>query len=209
MKTKKKEMILRKNQVFFEPADRTAKKVQITNRHLSADDLEVLAFMSDSSVSRVARIAKLASMSDLDLLVALAASDGPSFVRRNALQRIDEVCDGHPLSEAMIEQLLPCLNEKDLLASCVVLMDMSDYDWSASCTEETVDALCAALYQTTSMYETVLLEDAFAYLAHSRRDLNSSLCACSPEKFLTKNTYAPMTAFDVMTFDPDKKDNVA
>lgn len=209
MKAMKKEMILRKNQVSFGAIDHAAKKASQKADSGALRDPELLAFMADAGASRVSRIAKIASLSDIDLLIAVAVGSGPTFVRRNAIQRIDELCIDEPLREQDIRRLVPCLNEKDLFASTVALMDAADFDWCAQCTESTVDVLCAAMYETTSMYETVLLEDAFAHLAHSRRDLNKSLCACSPEKFLMKNTYAPISMPPVMAFDPTKKNNVA
>ena len=60
-------------------------------------DPELMAFLSNVDVSRVAKIVAVSSIDDIDLLLAIAAGNGPSFVRRNALHRIDELCDRTPL----------------------------------------------------------------------------------------------------------------
>ena len=107
----------------------------------------------------------------------------PSFVRRNALHRIDELCDRTPLDVRDAQRLVACLSEKSLIAFAVALMDMSDYDWPSHCDVTSVGALCEALYSCTSIHETVLLEDACAHLAHRRPDLLSSIGACAPDHY--------------------------
>ena len=120
---------------------------------------------------------------DIALLLAIAAGNGPSFVRRNALHRIDELCDRTPLDVRGAQRLVACLSEKSLIAFAVALMDMSDYDWPSHCDVTSVGALCEALYSCTSIHETVLLEDACDPLAHRRPDLLSSIGACAPDHY--------------------------
>lgn len=169
---------------------------------------EMISFMADPEVSRAAKISTVAKLGDIDLLITIAAADVPAFVRRDALLRIDELCDGKPLEKNDVERLVPCLDVKELIAYAVVLMDMSDFDWCACCNERTVNALCAAMYECQSMHESVLLEDTFAHLSHARADLNKSLRACSPDKFLAEDTFAPMVP-TVMYLDRYPVDNVA
>lgn len=128
-------------------------------------------------------IVAVSSIDDIDLLLAIAAGNGPSFVRRNALHRIDELCDRTPLDVRDAQRLVACLSEKSLIAFAVALMDMSDYDWPSHCDVTSVGALCEALYSCTSIHETVLLEDACAHLAHRRPDLLSSIGACAPDHY--------------------------
>lgn len=223
MKTTKQEMALRKTQTASEKLDvatinakRTMTTAPISNLHgemlwsvvKKLREPELLAFIANPDERRAAKISTIAALEDIDLLIAVAIADVPLFARKGALLRIDEICDGQPLSPSDVERLVPCLNEKDLLAFTVVLMDMSDYDWCAQCDEHTVSSLCAAMYECQSMHESVLLEDAFAHLSHTRPDLSKSLRACSPEKFLTEDTYAPVTP-TVMYLDRYPVDNVA
>lgn len=169
---------------------------------------ELLAFFSDPDVRRAAKISAVAALEDIDLLIFVATADVSPYIRRDALLRIDELCDGRPLSAADAERLVPCLSEKELIAFTIVLMDMSDFDWCAYCDERTVGSLCAALYECRSMHESVLLEDAFAHVSHARPDLGKSLRACSPDKFLAEDAYAPVTPV-VMYLDRYPIDNVA
>ena len=150
---------------------------------------ELLALLANVEVSRVAKIVAISTIDDVDLLLAIAANETnaanafPQFVRRDALHRIDELCDRTPLDPHDARRLVPCLDEKDLVAFAVALMDMSDYDWPVHGDVTTVGALCQALYDCTSMHETVLLEDARAHLMHRRPDLESNISACSPEQY--------------------------
>ena len=217
MKATKQEMDLRKPQMITEKLDVAALNAQRQTMAAPISELhgdmlwsvvkklrepELIAFIADPDVTRASKISTIAKLPDVDLLIALAAADVEIFARRDALLRIDELCDSTPLPQADVERLAPCLEFKELIAYAVVLMDMSDYDWCAHCGEHTVDALCAA------MYESVLLEDTFAHLSHARPDLNKSLRACSPDKFLTEDTYAPTTP-TVMYLDRYPVDNVA
>lgn len=223
MKTTKQEMALRKFPTAsekFDAATLNAKRpmaaAPISNNHgemlwsvvKKLREPELLAFLVNPEERRAAKIAAVAALEDLDLLIAVAAADVPLFARKDALVRIDELCDGAPLAVSDAERLVPCLNVKELFAFTVSLMDMSDYDWCARCSERTVDVLCAAMYECQSMYESVLLEDSFAHLGHTRPDLAKSLRACSPEKFLTEDTFAPVTP-TVMYLDRYPVDNVA
>lgn len=223
MKATKQEMELRKPQNSPEKLDVAALNANRAMATAPISDLhgemlwsvvkklrepEMIAFIADPEVRRAAKISTIAKLNDTDLLIAIAAADVPVFARRDALLRIDELCDGEPLSGRDIDRLIPCLYVKDLIAYTVVLMDMADYDWCSRCDERVVNALCAAMYGCQSMHESVLLEDAFAHLSHMRSDLNKSLRACSPEKFLTGDTYAPL-APTVMYLDRYPVDNVA
>lgn len=223
MKTTKHEMVLRKTLTASGKHDIVALAAQrpMTTAPLSAlhgemlwsavkklREPELLAFIADPDVRRAAKISAVAALEDIDLLVSVATADAPLYVRRDALLRIDELCDGRPLAASDAARLVPCLGEKELLAFTVVLMDMSDFDWCSQCDERTVDSLCAAMYECQSMHESVLLEDAFAHLSHMRPDLGKSLRACSPDKFLAEDAYAPVTPI-VMYLDRYPIDNVA
>lgn len=223
MKATKQEMDLRKPQMITEKLDVAALNAQRQTMAAPISELhgdmlwsvvkklrepELIAFIADPDVTRASKISTIAKLNDVDLLIALAAADVEIFARRDALLRIDELCNSTPLPQADVERLAPCLEFKELIAYAVVLMDMSDYDWCAHCGEHTVDALCAAMYECQSMHESVLLEDTFAHLSHARPDLNKSLRACSPDKFLTEDTYAPTTP-TVMYLDRYPVDNVA
>lgn len=140
---------------------------------------------------------------------APATGTGPAFAKRDALRRIDELREVHPLSAREAERLASCLNDKDLVAAALVVLDESDFDWCACCDASTVSALCAALYQSTSVHESVILEDAYAHLIHSRLDLSASLRACNPEAYLMRTMYAPIDPRSAAFIDLSEKGNVA
>ena len=165
--------------------------------------LDPLARIFDANASRAAKIAAVSRLADPVPLVTLAASDAPAYLRRNALLRLDELMDGRPLARTDLERLVPCLRDKELIAFAVVLMDIADFDWCARCDEGTVDALCLALH------ETVLLEDTFAHLVHTRPDLGRNLRACSPGPLHLKAMYQPVVAHNVVYVDLAREDNVA
>ena len=189
MKVANKEMSVRKLWTSNELLDAVSARKAVSIGKLRGEalraalsemrDPELMAFLSNVDVSRVAKIVAVSSIDDIDLLLAIAAGNGPSFVRRNALHRIDELCDRTPLDVRDAQRLVACLSEKSLIAFAVALMDMSDYDWPSHCDVTSVGALCEALYSCTSIHETVLLEDACAHLAHRRPDLLSSIGALS------------------------------
>ena len=193
MKVANKEMSVRKLWTSNELLDAVSARKAVSIGKLRGEalrtalsemrDPELMAFLSNVDVSRVAKIVAVSSIDDIDLLLAIAAGNGPSFVRRNALHRIDELCDRTPLDVRGAQRLVACLSEKSLIAFAVALMDMSDYDWPSHCDVTSVGALCEALYSCTSIHETVLLEDACAHLAHRRPDLLSSIGACAPDHF--------------------------
>ena len=170
---------------------------------------EVLAFVANEGVSRAVRMAVVASIEDVRLLASIATGTGPIFAKRDALRRIDELRDVHPLSAREAGRLAPCLNDKDLVAAALVVLDESDFDWCACCDASTVSALCAALYQSTSVHESVILEDAYAHLTHSRLDLSASLRACNPEAYLMRTMYAPIDPRSAAFIDLSEKGNVA
>ncbi len=154
---------------------------------------ELIAFVSNEGVSKAVRIAAISSLEDAGLLVAIAEGAAPTFIKSNALRKLDEMCErkGCPLTPAQTERLTPCLNDKDLIAFAVVLMDACDFDWCAHCDDSTVSALCAAMYETSSIHESVILEDAYAQLVHSRPDLRSGLSACNPASYLMNSLRVP------------------
>ena len=158
--------------------------------------LDPLARIFDANASRAAKIAAVSRLADPVPLVTLAASDAPAYLRRNALLRLDELMDGRPL-------------DKELIAFAVVLMDIADFDWCARCDEVTVDALCLALHECQGLHETVLLEDTFAHLVHTRPDLGRNLRACSPGPLHLKAMYQPVVAHNVVYVDLAREDNVA
>ena len=127
----------------------------------------------------------------------------------NYLVPIDELREVHPLSAREAERLASCLNDKDLVAATLVVLDESDFGWCACCDASTVSALCAALYQSTSVHESVILEDAYAHLIHSRLDLSASLRACNPEAYLMRTMYAPIDPRSAAFIDLSEKGNVA
>lgn len=186
-------------------AQSAAHRVPVTE--LSERDL--LAFFASDQASRVSKIAAVALLSDIEKLVSLAAHDIPLFVRKDALLRIDAVMDGRPLSSGELELLVPCLDEQELIAHAVVLMDIADYDWCAHGNENMVSALCLALDECQGMYESVLLEDTFAHLMHRRPDLGSNMRACSPGKLHLKAMYDPLIVNNMVYIDLTKEDNVA
>ena len=153
--------------------------------------------------------AVVASIEDVHLLTSIATGTGPAFAKRDALRRIDELREVHPLSAREAERLASCLNDKDLVAAALVVLDESDFDWCACCDASTVSALCAALYQSTSVHESVILEDAYAHLIHSRLDLSASLRACNPEAYLMRTMYAPIDPRSAAFIDLSEKGNVA
>lgn len=168
-------------------------------RELDWDAL--LAFMASDEAGRAQRIAAVAVLDDIDVLVALAVSAVPMFTRRNALLRIEEVLDGGSIETEQIERLLPCLEEEGLIARVVSLMDENDFDWCARCGREVVHVLCAAMSGCRSIDESILLEDAFAQLAHSRPELRADLQACTPESFIPRSVYSPMIASGSLLVD--------
>lgn len=172
-------------------------------------EFELLAFLSDETIRRSTRIAAVSSLENIDLLIAVATGNAQMSIRNDALRRIDELCGETPLGGDCIERLVPCLDEPDLIAFTVVLMDAGDYDWCVHCTADTVDALCAAMYAAKSIHETVILEDAFAYLAHSRPDLGENLRACNPDKFMAQAAYASVPMGNVLYVGSSRKANVA
>ena len=143
MKATKQEMELRKPQNSPEKLDVAALNANRAMATAPISDLhgemlwsvvkklrepEMIALIADPEVRRAAKISTIAKLNDTDLLIAIAAADVPVFARRDALLRIDELCDGEPLSGRDIDRLIPCLYVKDLIAYTVVLMDMADYD---------------------------------------------------------------------------------
>lgn len=170
---------------------------------------DLLAFVANSENSRGARMATIASLDDPELLISIAVADGPMFIRKNALLRIDEICNGKPLDRNIVKRLAPCLKEKELLTRTVVLMDICDYDWCSLCDEDTVRALCTALYECSDMLEAVLLEDTFAHLAHRRIDLHKSLSAYEPDRYLMRSAYSPEVVNNVIYPNFIKEENVA
>lgn len=170
---------------------------------------ELLAFVANEGVSRAVRMAVVASVEDVNALLALATAPIPTFAKRDALRRIDEVLDGCPLPLQDAERLVPCLFDKDLIAFAIILMDTADFDWCACCDASTVSALCAALYQSGSLHESVILEDAYAHLTHSRLDLSASLRACNPEAYLMSTMYAPIDPRSAAFIDLSEKGYVA
>ena len=170
--------------------------------------LDPLARIFDANARR-AKIAAVSRLADPVPLVTLAASDAPAYLRRNALLRLDELMDGRPLARTDLERLVPCLRDKELIAFAVVLMDIADFDWCARCDEGTVDALCLAPHECQGLHETVLLEDTFAHLVHTRPDLGRNLRACSPGPLHLKAMYQPVVAHNVVYVDLAREDNVA
>ncbi len=169
---------------------------------------EVLALLESDEVSRVVRIAVVSKIDSVDLLVSVACGRAASFVRRNALQRLDELQRETPLTNKQLEQLSVCLNEGELLAYVVVLMDAAGFDWCARCDERSANAMCAALYGCSGIHEEIIIDDAFAQLAHCRPDLAGSLRACSPERFLPQ-ALEPATPRTIKLVEVTSHDNVA
>lgn len=152
---------------------------------------EVLDIVENSSVGRVVRIAIVTRQTDIDLLVSIACGKGEPFVRRDALQRLDVLQQDEPLTRAHLDRLCCCLRTGELVAATVALMDAAGFDWCSRCDERVADAMCAALYGAQGIAEEVVIEDAFAQLAHCRPDLAGSLRACSPERFLPQALQPP------------------
>ena len=59
----------------------------------------------------------------MHLLTSIATGTGPAFAKRDALRRIDELREVHPLSAREAERLASCLNDKDLVAATLVVLD--------------------------------------------------------------------------------------
>lgn len=145
---------------------------------------EALDVVESPSVSRAVRIALVFRISDTGLLVRIATGAAETFIRRDALERLDIVQQRSPLSRTQLEKLTCCLRDGALLAATVTLMESARFDWCAYCDETVAGALCHALYNCQGIQEEVVVEDAFAQLAHCRPDLAPSLRQCSPERFL-------------------------
>lgn len=186
-------------------AQSAARRVPVTELR----ERDLLAFFASDQASRVSKIAALALLCDVKKLISLARHDLPLFVRKDALLRIDAVMDGEPLPAEDLALLVPCLDVQELIAYAVVLMDIADYDWCAHGDENMVSALCLALDECQSMHESVLLEDTFAHLMHSRPDLGSNMRACSPGKLHLKAMYDPLIVNNMVYIDLTKEDNVA
>lgn len=144
---------------------------------------EALDVVENPSVGRAVRIALVMRLNDPDLLVRIAIGRGETFIRRDALERLDALQQQRPLSRTQLETLAVCLREGALLAATVTLMEGAGFDWCACCDETVCGALCHALYNCQGIQEEVVIDDAFAQLAHCRPDLASSLRKCSPERF--------------------------
>lgn len=185
-------------------SDAAALKTALSVESLHGDELlravmqlnecELESFMSSESVSRVVRIVAVSLLEDIDVLIGLAASDAPTFVRKNALLRLEEVLDGNPVEEQLVGRLLPCLQDEDLIAFAVSLMDMCNFNWWAYCDRTTTLVLCSAMNSHRSISELVLLEDALSELVYRRPDLVLNLQACISQKFIFNSVCAPMIA---------------
>lgn len=120
MKVANKEMSVRKLWTSNELLDAVSARKAVSIGKLRGEalrtalsemrDPELMAFLSNVDVSRVAKIVAVSSIDDIDLLLAIAAGNGPSFVRRNALHRIDELCDRTPLDVRGAQRLVACLS---------------------------------------------------------------------------------------------------
>lgn len=172
-------------------------------------DPDLLAFVANPEISFSTRVATIASINNPQHLIDIALGNAPTAIRRNALQRLDWLNAEKPLSKNVVKRLVPCLNEKELIAFTVTIMDVCDFDWCAHSSEDTVDALCDALRESSAIHETVLLEDSIAHLAHSRHDLHKRLLANNPESFITEPMYAPLGMGNILYPNLNKKDNVA
>ncbi len=226
MNAKKANPITSSNRSSFEgsrranaPVSKTSRSATPGSHHANVRDdrqqstgsaaRDLLELLSSEDVNRASKIAAISWSRDVNALVDVAASDAPTYLRRDALQRIDEVLNGTPLAPEHVESLVSCLKEKSLLAYAVILMDIADFDWCARCDKSVVDALCVALYECRSLHETVLLEDTFTHLMNSRPDLGSSLLACSPGTVHLKASYAPLIVNNVVYLDMTTENNVA
>lgn len=169
---------------------------------------EVLDVVENPTVSRVVRIAVVFRLDDVDLLADIAAGKGEPFVRRDALERLDALQQETPLSPAQLERLTCCLHEGELFPAVVALMDAAGFDWCARCDAEVADAMCHALYNCSGLRDEVIVDDAFAQLAHCRPDLAGSLRACSPERFLP-HALQPTPARTITLIDIVRRDDVA
>lgn len=153
---------------------------------------ELLNLIASENVSRATKVVTIARLEDTDLLLGLAVGRIPIAMRKNALLRIDDLISEAPLEKEKAAYLVPCLVEKELIAFAAVIMDVCGHSWCGDCEEEAVNALGAALRECVCLHERILLEDAFAQLAHSRPDLSQKLYVSSPEKFLSETVYAPL-----------------
>lgn len=218
MKTLKKENISRYDQLQIEKLKKVAltaqrllpeaqskadKNQSTQNRGEDFHKLEVLTLLPNSGVSRSARIALISRLTTVDLLIDIAVSDSPLFIRKNALLRIDELCDGKPLEKSDLDRLVPCLNYQELVAFVITLMDMSNYEWCDHCDERTVGVLCLALFECTGIHEEVLLEDALAHLSHVRKDLQRFVSASRPLRFSGQSLGVSANQIDFMEMPHD------
>lgn len=170
---------------------------------------ELFAFIVDESVSRASRIASISRIDDIELLISLASSDAPLFVKKNALQRLDELWGTKAIEKELLYHLLPSLDEKELIAHTVTLLDMYELDWAQYCTPKTVEALSFAMYECSDIHTSIILEDAFAYLTHKRPDLGENLRAYNPEGYHLRTTYTPIISEKSLFADLHRKPNVA
>ena len=221
MDAKRKELVLRRAQTLLVGRDPSKPFTQkpvakvIPNSHHVARKMatdtfgksEFLEFVANENINRGVRMAAIASSVNLDLLISVATVlSTPMFIRKNALQRIDQLCDGIPLDRVALRRLIPCLREKDLIAFAITIMDMSDYDWCAHCNEGTVDIFFIALSETRCIHETIILEDYIAQLAYCRHDLRKALHFHDLEKLLMQSTHAPTDPNNILfpDFSPEK-----
>lgn len=221
MNEKRKELVLRRAQTLLvgrDPAKPFTQKPTakvIPNSHQVVRQMatetfgksEFLEFLANENISRGVRMAAIASSNNLDLLISVATVvSTPMFIRKNALQRIDQICAGTPLERKALRRLIPCLREKDLIAFAIVIMDMADYDWCAHCNEGTVDIFFIALSECRCIHETILLEDYIAQLAYRRHDLKRALQSHDLEKLLMESTHAPTDPNNILfpDFSPEK-----
>lgn len=169
---------------------------------------ELLGVLTDEAVSRVVAISIVSRIEDADLLADIAVSGARTFIRRDALQRLDVLQERTPLTRRQLTRLTPCLYEGALLPWTVALMDAAGFDWCARSDEAVAQAMCAALYSAQGIQEEVIVDDAFAQLAHCRPDLVGSLRACSPERFLPQ-ALQPSQLHTITLIDVTRRDNVA
>ncbi|HIS40992.1 MAG TPA: hypothetical protein IAC12_09220 [Candidatus Aphodovivens avistercoris] len=168
----------------------------------------LLAVVEGDEASRAVQIALVSRLDDAELLIDIALSAVRIPARRDALQRLDAVQQDAPLATAQLERLVPCLREGALLPWAVVLMDAAGFDWCARSDAAVADALCAASYSCVGIHEEVLVEDAFAQLAHYRPDLAGCLRACRPEQFLP-SALQPFPVRAITLIGRARCDNVA
>lgn len=145
----------------------------------------------DPAANHLERAVAIISLDDIDTLVTVATSALPSSLRNDALSRIDEIRGNRLLTENHLAQLALCLDESDLIAHTVALMDDCGYEWSRHCTADTIEALTAAIGACRNISEAVVLEDALLYIACSRPDLSMYLRARRPDASLTHGPLEP------------------